>query len=67
MRGSRVALASGIFNQTGIAGAKDVLGAVTQADLELAGEDDDELAARRWMPVLKSLRGLAAKRNVGGR
>ena len=35
-----------------------MLGAVTQADLELAGEDDDELATRGWMPVLKSPWGL---------
>ena len=44
-----------------------MLGAVAQADLELAGEDDDELATRGWMPVLKSPWGLTAKGNVRGR
>src|SRR6267143_72690 len=44
-----------------------MLGAVAQANLELAREDDDELATRGWMPVLKSPWGLAAKGNVRGR
>src|SRR5262245_7885544 len=44
-----------------------MLGAVAQADLELAGEDDDELTTRGGMPVLKSPWGLAAKGNVCGR
>jgi hypothetical protein len=44
-----------------------MLGAVTQANLELAGEDDDELATWSWMPILKSAWGLAAKGNVRGR
>jgi len=44
-----------------------MLGAVAQANLELAGKDDDKLATRGWMPVLKSSWGLAAKGNVRGR
>jgi hypothetical protein len=62
-----VALAACIFNETGIAGAKDMFGAVAQADLKLPGQDDDKLATRGWMPVLKSPWGLAAKGNVRGR
>src|SRR2546426_584689 len=46
-----VALARRVLDQPGVAGAEDVLGAVAQADLELAGEDDDELAAWGRMPV----------------
>src|SRR2546426_10264261 len=46
-----VALARRVLDQPGVAGAEDVLGAVAQADLELAVEDDDELAAWGWMPV----------------
>jgi hypothetical protein len=44
-----------------------MLGAIAQANLELAREDDDKLATWGWMPVLKSPRGLAAKGNVRGR
>src|SRR5438093_7346082 len=44
-----------------------MLGAVAQANLELAREDDDKLATRGWMPVLKSPWGLAAKGDVRGR
>jgi hypothetical protein len=44
-----------------------MFGAVAQANLELAGKDNDKLATRGWMPVLKSPRGLAAKGNVRGR
>src|SRR2546422_2230760 len=46
-----VALARRSLDQPGVAGAEDVLGAVAQADLELAGEDDDELTAWGRMPV----------------
>src|SRR5437016_9425130 len=46
-----VALARRVLDQPGVAGAEDVLSAVAQADLELAGEDDDELAARGRVPV----------------
>src|SRR2546430_16209539 len=42
--------------------SEDVLGAVAQADLELAGEDDDELATWGWMPV-----GVLAERPLAER
>lgn len=48
-----MAFASGILYQAGIAGAKDVYGAVAQPDLQLAGDDNHELASRGWMPVLE--------------
>src|SRR3989449_11722376 len=40
-----------VLDQPGVARAEAVLPAVAQADLELAGEHDDELAARRRAPV----------------
>src|SRR5712691_2648947 len=40
-----------VLDQPGVARAEDVLSAVAQADLELAGEHDDELAARGRVPV----------------
>src|SRR2546421_13074647 len=40
-----------VLDQPGVARAEDVLSAVAQADLELAGEDDDELSARGRVPV----------------
>src|SRR6185369_4672645 len=46
-----VALTGGVLDQARIAGTEHVLGAVAQPDLELAGQDDDELAARRRVPV----------------
>src|SRR5207247_10891942 len=57
-----VALARHVLDQPGVAGAEDVLGAVAQADLELAGEEDDELATWGWMPVeVLAERPLAAR------
>src|SRR2546422_622404 len=46
-----VALARRVLDQPRVAGTEDVLPAVAQADLELAGEDDDELTPRGRMPV----------------
>src|ERR1700693_5391121 len=40
-----------VLEQARVARAEEMLGAVSQADLELAGEDDDELPLRRRMPV----------------
>src|SRR5438874_12636666 len=40
-----------VLDEPGVTGAEDVLPAVAQADLELAGEEDDELAARGRVPV----------------
>src|SRR5262245_59575592 len=49
----RVPLARRVLDQPGIAGTEDVLGAVAESDLELARQDDDELPARRRVPVLE--------------
>src|SRR6185436_6363615 len=49
-----VALARGVLDQPRVTGTEHVLGAVAQPDLELARQDDDELAARGWMPVEES-------------
>src|SRR5207245_8201815 len=40
-----------VLDQPGVARAEDVLPAVAHTDLELAGENDDELAARGRVPV----------------
>ena len=50
-------LARDVLHQVGIPGAEDFLGAVFKADLELAGEDDNELAPRCRM--LSALKGAA--------
>src|SRR6266508_4108236 len=47
----RVALAGRVLNESRVARAEDVLGPVAQTDLELPGKNDDELAARRGVPV----------------
>src|SRR5215470_5587577 len=46
-----VALTGRVLDQTRVAGAEDVLGAVAEADLELNLEDDHELAPRCGVPV----------------
>ena len=46
-----VPLARRVLDESGVARPEDVLGAVAEADLELPGENDDELAARRRVPV----------------
>jgi hypothetical protein len=46
-----VALARRVLDEAGVARTEDLLGAVAEADLELAGQDDDELPPRRRMPV----------------
>ena len=48
-----MSFARGVLDQSRVTGAEDVLGAVAEADLELTGKDDDELPARRRMPVEK--------------
>jgi hypothetical protein len=53
MYGRGMTLTRGVFDQASIAGAKDVLRAVTQADFELSGQDDDELAAWCRVPILR--------------
>src|SRR6266568_9298448 len=47
----RVALAGQVFGQVDVAGAVAVHAAVTQPDLDLATQRDDELAAGRRMPI----------------
>src|SRR5215813_7031318 len=49
----RMALARGVLDQTSVTRAENVLGAVAQPDLELAGEDDHELPPRCRVPVLE--------------
>src|ERR687887_2016675 len=46
-----VALTGRVLDQPRVPGAEHVLGAVAEADLELALQDDDELPARRRVPV----------------
>ena len=47
----RVPLARRVLDESGVARPEDVLGAVAEADLELPGKNDDELAARRRVPI----------------
>src|SRR5213593_2927522 len=56
-----------VLDQPGVARAEEVLSAVAQADLELAGEDDDELAARGRVPVEVLADRLDARLAVGAR
>src|SRR5436309_11915578 len=44
-------LAGRVLDESRVARAEHVLGPVAQTDLELPGENDDELAARRGVPV----------------
>src|SRR5439155_925240 len=62
-----VAFAGRVLDQAGVAGAEDVLGAVAQPDLELAGQDDHELAPRRRMPVDELTARPLAERDLRGR
>src|SRR5205085_2104822 len=48
-----VTFARGVLDEAGVAGAEDLPSAVFEADLEAAGEDDDELALGGGVPVLK--------------
>src|SRR5262245_27596185 len=66
-RARGVSLAGGVLHQAGVAGAEDVLGAIAEPDLQLAGEDDDELPARRGMPVERPAHRPLAERDLGGR
>jgi hypothetical protein len=61
-----VALARDVLDQPRVARAEDVRGAVAEADLELAGEDDDELAPRRGVPVDEVAHRALAERDLGG-
>src|SRR5262245_65386368 len=56
-----VALAGGVLDEPGVAGAEDLRGAVAEPDLEVALEDDDELPPRRRMPVDEAADGILAE------
>src|SRR5262245_1172936 len=60
-----VALARRILDQPGVAGSEDVFGAIAQTDLELTRKDDDELPARRRMPVQEPAHRPLPKRDLG--
>src|SRR5262249_15440887 len=62
-----VSLPGGVVDEAGVAGTEDVLGAIAQADLEPARQDDDELTARRRMPVEESPDRPYAERDLRGR
>src|SRR2546425_6355380 len=47
----RVAFAREVFGQSHVTGTVAMHGAVAQADLDFAGQGDDELPARRVVPV----------------
>src|ERR1041384_5301052 len=47
----RVALPRGVLHEPRVTGTEHLLRAVAETDLELTRHDDDELAARRRMPV----------------
>src|SRR5712691_4528935 len=63
----RVPLSRRVLDQARVAGAEDVLRAVSQADLELAREDDDELPPRRRVPVDEAPNRIFPKGNLGRR
>src|SRR4029450_4195134 len=64
---SGVALAGGVLDESGVPGTEHVLGAVPEPDFELAGQDHDELTARRRMPVEEPPHRPYAKRDLRGR
>src|SRR5262245_3315773 len=57
-------LAGRVLHQARIARAKHVLGAIAETDLELAGQDGHELAARRGMSVEKPSDGPLTERDL---
>src|SRR5207253_11508984 len=62
-----VPLARGVLDETRVARAEDVLGPVAQADLELAGHGDPDLAPGRRMPVLEIAGRAPARGDLRGR
>src|SRR5688500_15563253 len=62
-----VALPRGVLHEPRIAGTEQVLAAVAAADLELAGEDDHELASRGRMPIVEPAHVPLAERDLRGR
>src|SRR5512145_1880081 len=63
----RVTFARRVLDEPRVARAEDVLRAVAEADLELSGQNDDELAARRGMPVEELADRPLPKRDLAGR
>src|SRR5437899_7406323 len=59
-----VSVAGRVLDEASVTRAEYVLRAVAQADLELPGEDDHELTARRGVPVEKLPGGPLAKRDL---
>src|SRR5204863_10117472 len=57
----------GVLDRPRITGTEDLLAAVTAADLERAGQDDDELPPRGGMPVEEPVLGPDAERDLCGR
>src|SRR5437660_3152522 len=62
--GRGVSLARRVLDEAGVPRAEYVLRAVAQTDLELPGEDDHELTARRGVPVEELPSGPLAKRDL---
>src|SRR5439155_3941004 len=62
-----VSLARRLLDESGVARSEDVLGAVTEADLELTGQNDDALAPRRRVPVEELPDRPFAERDLSGR
>src|SRR5437867_772574 len=62
-----MALAGGVLDQARVAGTEYLRAAVTAADLELPRENDDELSARRRVPVEEAVLRPDAERDLRGR
>src|SRR5262249_4079224 len=63
----RMPPAGGVLDEPRITGPKDVLRAIAEADLELAGDDDDELPPRRRVPGEEAPDGVLPERALCGR
>src|SRR5438093_3704856 len=59
-----MALAGRVLHQPRVTGPEDLLAAVAAADLELTGEDDDELPPRRRVPVEEPVLGPDTERDL---
>src|SRR5262245_37846006 len=62
-----VTAARRVLDQSRVAGPEDVLRAIPEPDLELTGEDDHELTARRRVPVDEAADRVLAVRDLRGR
>src|SRR5437867_5928313 len=59
-----VAFPRGVLDEPRVAGTEHLRGAVAETDLELTRHDDDELPARRRMPVEKTAHRPLAERDL---